>query len=127
MTCTQDVTGRQLPLVTVPACELEDDWLHAMGPHLPGFTMAAKKGWKNTVMLAGVTDCGRSQKWGCRGRLVLGYKPRHGSHAGGLGPHSIGKSQDHTTLGRSLPPRGLGCRRDLAGKVRGERTIAGGP
>ena len=31
-------------------------------------------------MLAGVTDCRRSRKWGCRGRLALGFKPRHGSH-----------------------------------------------
>ena len=31
-------------------------------------------------MLAGVTDCGRSEKWGCRGRLVLGFKPRCDSH-----------------------------------------------
>ena len=31
-------------------------------------------------MLAGVTDGRRSQKWGCRGRLALGFKPRHGSH-----------------------------------------------
>ena len=28
-------------------------------------------------MLAGVTDCRRSRKWGCRGRLALGFKPRH--------------------------------------------------
>ena len=27
-------------------------------------------------MLAGVTDCRRSWKWGCRGRLVLGFKTR---------------------------------------------------
>ena len=26
-------------------------------------------------MLAGVTDCRRSWKWGCRGRLALGFKP----------------------------------------------------
>ena len=25
-------------------------------------------------MLAGVTDCRRSRKWGCRGRLALGFK-----------------------------------------------------
>ena len=31
-------------------------------------------------MLAGVTDYRRSWKWGCRGRLALGFKPRHGSH-----------------------------------------------
>ena len=32
---TQDGTGKQLPLVTGPVGELGDDWLHAMGPHLP--------------------------------------------------------------------------------------------
>ena len=31
-------------------------------------------------MLAGVTDCRRSWKWGCRGRLELGFNPRLGSH-----------------------------------------------
>ena len=28
-------------------------------------------------MLAGVTDCRRSRKWGCRGRRALGFKPRN--------------------------------------------------
>ena len=42
MTSTQDIPGKQLPLVTGPAGELGDDWLHAMGPHLPGLTMAAQ-------------------------------------------------------------------------------------
>ena len=67
-------------------------------------------------MLAGVTDWGKSRKWGCRGRLALGFKPRHGSHARG----------DHAALGCSLLPHGLGSRRDLAGKKRGEKTLAGG-
>ena len=31
-------------------------------------------------MLAGVTNCRRSRKWGCRRRLVLGFKPRCVSH-----------------------------------------------
>ena len=31
-------------------------------------------------MLAGVTDCRRSGKWGYRGRLALEFKPRHGRH-----------------------------------------------
>ena len=31
-------------------------------------------------MLAGVTDCRKSWKRGCRGRLALGFKLRHGSH-----------------------------------------------
>ena len=34
-------------------------------------------------MLAGVTDCRRSQKWGCRGRRALGFKPRRGSRREG--------------------------------------------
>ena len=37
--------------------------------------MAAQKSWKNTRMLAGVTDCRRSQKWGCRGIFAPGFKP----------------------------------------------------
>ena len=70
---TQDGTGKQLPLVTGPVGELGDDWLRAKGPHLPRLTMAAQLSWKNTGMLAGVTDCRRSWKWGCRGRWALGY------------------------------------------------------
>ena len=31
-------------------------------------------------MLAGVTDCRRSPKWDCRGRLVPGFKSRLSSH-----------------------------------------------
>ena len=42
MTSTHDVAGRQLPLVTVTVLELGEDWLHAMGPHLPGHTVAAQ-------------------------------------------------------------------------------------
>ena len=42
VTSTLDGTGKQLPLVTGPVGELGDDWLHAMGPHLPGLTMAAQ-------------------------------------------------------------------------------------
>ena len=44
-------------------------------------------------MLAGIADCGRSWKWGCRGRLVLGFKPRRSSHARG----------NHMPLGLPLP------------------------
>ena len=32
-------------------------------------------------MLAAVANCGRSSKWCGKGRLVLGFKPRRGSHA----------------------------------------------
>ena len=99
-------------------------------------------------MLAGVTGCRRSQKWGCRGRWALGFKPRHGSHSE-RGPHgfegvrrvdhvvlgekgedhvvSKEKGEDHVVLGCSYLPRGLDSRRDFAGKKRGERTLAGGP
>ena len=38
----------------------------------------------------------------------------------------FGDSWDHTALGCSLLPRDLGSKRDLAGKKRGERTLAGG-
>ena len=37
------------------------------------------------------------------------------------------KREDHVVLGCSFLPRGLGSRRDFAGKKRGERTLAGGP
>ena len=99
-------------------------------------------------MLAGVTDCRRSWKWGCRGRLAVGFKPRHGSlREGGprgsegeeRGPCGFGgeergscsfgevNREDHVVLGCSFLPRGLGSRRDFAGKKRRERTLAGGP
>ena len=48
-----------------------------------------------------------------------------------------GKEEDHAVLKESredrvvlecfFSPRGLGSRRDFAGKKRGERTLAGGP
>ena len=43
--------------------------------------MAAKKSWKKHGMLAGIANCERSEKWDCRARLVLGFKPSCGSHA----------------------------------------------
>ena len=85
--------------------------------------MASKKGWKNTVVLAGIDDCGRSRKWGCRGRFVQGFKPRHRSHVRdnhvvlGL-PCSLGNRRDNEGLG-------TGTMGDLAGKERGERTLTG--
>ena len=45
----------------------------------------------------------------------------------GGGPRGLGESQDHMALGCSLLPHGLGSRRDIAGKKRGERTLAGEP
>ena len=88
-------------------------------------------------MLAGVTDCRKSQKWGCKGRWALGFKPRRGSHRR-RGPHgsegkergprsSEGKREDHVVLECFFLPRGLGSRRDFTGKERGERTLAGEP
>ena len=78
-------------------------------------------------MLAGVTDCRRSRKWGCRGRLALGFKPRRGSHRDsgprglegekrglcglggeGRGPRSFGevKREDHVALAEWGPHGG---------------------
>ena len=93
VTSTQDGSGKQLPLVIGPAGERGDDWLHAMGPHLPRLTMAAQKSWKNTGMLAGVTDCRRSRKWGCKGSGALGFKPRCSSHRGREPRGSEGKGR----------------------------------
>ena len=83
--------------------------------------------------LAGVAACGRSQKWGCRGRLALGFKPRCGSHER-REPRGFGKVWSHEALGLPLP-HSLGswkarcssnaelslssleeCRRDTAGR-----------
>ena len=45
-------------------------------------------------MLAGVTDCRRSRKWGCRGRLAQGFKPRLCSRT---------KREDHMALAEGRP------------------------
>ena len=74
-------------------------------------------------MLAGVTDC-RSWKWGCKGKLALGFKPRHGSHDGShqaaLGlplPCSLGSQQARCSSDAELSLSSLGeCRRDAAGR-----------
>ena len=93
VTLTHDVTGRPLPLE-----ELGDDWLHAMGPHLPRLTLAVQQCWKNTGMLAAVANCGRSQKWCSRGRLVLGFKPRCSSHVASFWDHVAWAEKNHGLL-----------------------------
>ena len=77
---TPEVTGRQLPLQCLS--ESLEPLPSALEPRLPGLTRAAQKDWKNTGVLAGVADCGRSQKWGCRGRFAPGFK-NPGVAAGG--------------------------------------------
>ena len=91
-------------------------------------------------MLASVAKCGKSWKWGCRGRLALGFKPRCGScdkknHMALAGNHHAALAEEnHVALGLPLS-RGLGrrkawcsrdaeislsslqeCRRDAAGR-----------
>ena len=86
--------------------------------------MTAQKNWKKMGMLAGVADCGRSQKWGCRGRLALGFIPRSGSHdkrnhtALGLPlPHSLGSWKARCSSNAELSLSSLKeCRRDAAGR-----------
>ena len=79
-------------------------------------------------MLAGVTDCRRSRKWGCKGRWALGFKPRHGSSEGEEN-HTVlrGNEEDHVALGCFFLLHVLGSRRDFARKKTGERTLAAGP
>ena len=106
-------------------------------------------------MLAGVTDCRRSQKWAAKedGRWDLNLGPAaiemrrpcssegrsrprgsevnrgpHGSEVN-RGNHEVlrEKEEDHVVWGCFFLPCGLGSRRDFAGKKRGERTLAGGP
>ena len=50
-------------------------------------------------MLAGVADCRRSQKWGCKGRWALGFKPRPGSHRKKRPRGSKVNGEDHKVLG----------------------------
>ena len=49
-------------------------------------------------MLAGVTECSRSRKWGCRGRLALGFKPRLGSHTWKGTTQLWWRREDHAVL-----------------------------
>ena len=49
-------------------------------------------------MLAGVTDCRRSQKWGCKGIWALGFKPRPGSHREER-DHAASKSREDKVMG----------------------------
>ena len=51
-------------------------------------------------MLAGVTDCRRSRKWGCRGSLVWGFKPGGVPAIPGRGPHLFGRvgGENHAAL-----------------------------
>ena len=87
---------------------------HTTGPHLPTLTMAAQKNWKNMGMLASVADCGRSRKWGCRRRLVLGFKP---GNATMTGEHSLGSPKARCSSNAELSLSNLEeCRRDAAGR-----------
>ena len=50
-------------------------------------------------MLVAVANCGRNQKWCNKGRLVLGFKPRCGSHAGSFwGSLSLGRGEPQTSI-----------------------------
>ena len=113
--------------------------------------MASQKSWKNMGMLASVANCGRSRKLGYRGRLVLGFKPSHGSHdknhhvALAEKHHAALAKETHVALGLPLPhSRGSWkarcssnaelslssleeCRRDTAGRKGVKGLLAGGP
>ena len=58
-------------------------------------------------MLAGVADCRRSQKWGCKGRWALGFKPRPGSHREEETTRLQSSREDNKVLGEKKErPRG---------------------
>ena len=65
---------------------------YVTGSPLLALTMAIEKA-EETRLLADVTQCGRGQKWGYRGRSTPGFKPRHGSHAGAY-PWSLGAERE---------------------------------
>ena len=110
-------------------------------PHLSGLTMAAQKSWKNTGMLAAVANCGRSRKWGCRGRLALGFKPTCSSHD--HNHHTALAGENHVALELPLPrsvgswkaicsryadlslSSSEGCRRDAVGRKRVKGLLLG--
>ena len=56
-------------------------------------------------MLAGVTDCGRSRKWGCRGRLAWDLKPGVAAIAGEDHRALAEKGENHAALAE-WGPRG---------------------
>ena len=80
MTLTHDVTGRQLPWLQ-PLCKSLEMVRSMPWDHACPLTRAAKKGREYGVR-ADVADCGRSWKWGYRGRSAPGFKPRRSSHSG---------------------------------------------
>ena len=88
VTSTQEVTGTQLPLITVPAWGLG---AHGVTPVQTYY--GSPESWKNMGMLAGVANCRKSRKWDCRGRLALVFKPMHSSHSR-LGPRDFGKRKN---------------------------------
>ena len=72
-------------------------------------------------MLAGVTDCRKSQKWGCKGRWALGFKPRRGSHKEG-GPYgSEGKGRGPRGSEVNRGPHGSGVNRKDHGVLKENR------
>ena len=50
-------------------------------------------------MLAAVANCGRSWRWCGRERLVLAFKPRHGSHAMSFWDHAAWAEKNRASFG----------------------------
>ena len=94
-----------------------------MGPHLPRLTQASKKGWKKRGVLAGVPNCGRSQKQAAEEDWHGDVNPGLAAMLDCSGPHILGENHDHVALGCSLLPCDLGSRRDLAGRKGVKRLL----
>ena len=95
-----------------------------MDPHHRATPAPTYYGSPEKLEKSSVANCGRSRKWGCRGRLALGFKPRLGSHnkrnhvALGLPlPLSLGSQKARCSSNAELSLSSLDeCRRDAAGR-----------
>ena len=78
------------------ACVRAWRWLAPHHRATPAQTFYGSPGkLENTGMLAAVASCGRSRKWCGRGRLALGFKPSHGSHAASFWDHAAWTEKSH--------------------------------
>ena len=78
---------------------------------------------ENRGVLAGVTNCGRSQKQAAEEDWHGDVNPGLAAMLDCLGPHILGQNQDHVALGCCLLPCDLGSRRDLAGRKGVKRLL----
>ena len=126
MTLTQDVTGRQLPLLTAPGLSENLEMVHSSPQgHACQDQLWQPRKTENTGVLAGVAGCERSRKWGYEGSSRLGFKLQVGHHQV-QGRQCRARVRDNTGLRGTMQDNESGhC--ETSRKKRGERTLAGRP